>query len=164
MIKFLLVLASLALSLSANAQWVEGSTIGVRADNPKEPMAIFVNSYTGAGPKEGQWHLLSVTDAGIPADAKSVFLSGLLIITHGTNPETCDLNVSFRAPGNDMVYQASIGQTIEAHIGGGQRSNMATWVPVRNGAIEFYWWRNTAGNWPANCAYGVNLIAQAYLR
>lgn len=164
MVKFFVGLVFVAFSITSNAQWVEGSTIGVRADNPKTPVAIFINSYTGAGPVEGVWHRLTVAEAGIPADAKSVFLSGQLLITHGANAGLCDLNVSFRAPGDPMVYQASIGQTIEAHQGGGQRSNMATWVPIKNGEIEFYWWRNTSGNWPSECAYGVNLNAQAYIR
>lgn len=162
--RFLSAALPLFLSLSSHAQWVEGSTIGVRADNTKTPVAIFINSYTGYGPEEAKWHRLTLAESGIPLDAKSVFLSGQLIITHGNNPGVCDLNVSFRAPGDAMVSAASIGQTIETQVGGGQRSNMATWVPVKNGEIEFYWWRNTTGNWPANCAYGVNLIAQAYLR
>jgi hypothetical protein len=163
--KLLAFIFTACTSIAANAQWIEGNTIGVRADNTKTPVAIFINTYTGVGPVQKQWHRLSTTAMGIPADAKSVFLSGLLIITHGTNSEICDLNVSFKAPGDDMVSAASIGQTVEAHIGGGQRSNMATWVPIKNGEIEFYWWHTTPnGTWPDYCAYGINLNAQAYVR
>lgn len=160
---FALLLASL-LSIAASAQWVEGNTVGVRADNSKAPNAIFLNSATPTGPSEKVWHRISVASLDIPEDALSVFLSGMLIITHGYNPQTCDLWITFRAPGNDMVAGNYIGQTIETQVGGGIRSNMSTWAPVKNGEIEFYWSRNTAGPYPSECAYGINLSAQAYVR
>lgn len=160
---FALLLASL-LSITASAQWVEGNTVGVRADNSKAPNAIFLNSATPTGPAENVWHRIPVSRLDIPSDALSVFLSGMLIITHGNYSQTCDLHITFRAPGNDMVAGNYIGQTIETAIGSGQRSNMSTWTPVVNGEIEFQWNRNTYGPYPNECAYGINLSAQAYVR
>lgn len=161
------VLAILILSLitfTSHAGWVENSTIGVRDDNSKAPIAIFVNTYTNTGPPEAVWNRISLSSLGIPPDASGVFLSGILIITHGTTIQTCDLTISFRAPGDTIDAGNYIGQTIEASVGSGQRSNMSTWAPARNGEIEFYWKRNTTGQWPTECSYGMNLSAQSYVR
>lgn len=149
---------------SAFGQWVEGTTIGVRADNSKMPNFVFVNTYSGHGPQENAWVRVPVKDLGVPEDALSVFLSGILVITHGYTFQTCDVVVSLRAPGDTMDAGNFIGQAIEAAIGSGQRSNMSTWAPVRDGHVEFLWWRSTRGQWPQECAYGINLSAQAYVR
>lgn len=161
------IFAILALSLvtfTANAGWVEGSVTGIRDDNSKAPIALFINSYTNTGPASGVWHRITLSSMGIPSDAKGVFLSGILIITHGTTTQTCDLTISFRAPGDTLDAGNYIGQTIEAITGSGQRSNMSTWAPARDGEIEFQWRKNTSGQWPSECAYGINLSAQAYIR
>lgn len=146
----------------AQAGWVTGQ-IHVRDDNSKSPIAIFINSYTDAGPLAGNWYSIDVTTLGIPKTAKSVFLSGILIITHGTTPGLCDLTVAFRAPGDSLDPGNYIGQTIEPWVGGGSRSTMSTWAPVKNGLVEFQWNRSTSGLWPLNCSYGINLSAQAYV-
>lgn len=161
MIKFLLLLC---FPMLAAADWVEGSIAGVRNDNSKAPIAVFVNSYTPAGPGAGQWVSIDTAPMGIPADAKAVFLSGVLIITHGTTQQTCDLQVSLRAPGDQLNAGNYIGQTIEASVGNGMRSNMSSWVPVKNGHFEFWWYRSTYGQWPSECAYGINLSLQQYIR
>jgi len=162
-IKALILAALLSISIPvASAEFYEG-THGVVQGSPRAADFIFINSYTGAGQAAGQWNTLYVGDI-VPADVKAIYLSGLLIITHGTSQETCDIYTSFRALGNDTPSGFHSGQTIEAHIGGGQRSNTALWVPVTDGYIEFYWYRSTGGNWPTNCAYGVNLAIQAYVR
>lgn len=148
--------------LLAHAGWVSG-TLHVRDDNSVTPNAVFINSYTPVGPAAGAWVTIDVSSLGIPPTAKSVFLSGILIVTHGTNSVTCDLTISFRAPGNSMTAGNYIGQAIEAAVGGGQRSTMSTWAPVKDGKIEFQWNRNTFANWPTDCAYGINLSAQAYV-
>ncbi len=144
--------------------WIEGSQIGVRTDNSKNPNAIFVNTGTPAGPVENTWHRIKVADLGIPEDAKSVFLAGLLIITQGNTYQTCAIHITFRAPGDAMIAGNYIGQAVEANMGNGIRSNMATWTPVNDGEIEFYWYRTSYGPYPYECAYGINLSAQAYVR
>lgn len=145
--------------------WTECTTIGVPTDNSKQPNAIFVNSYSGSGPSSGSWHEIDISDK-IPEDTKAVFLSGVLIITHGTTSEIANLTIGFRAPGSsfDPNGQNYIGQCIEANTTGGQRSTFATWVPVIDGKFEFRWDRPTTANYPIYSAYGVNLSLQAYVK
>ena len=162
--KKLIGIALFILSSVANAAWVEGTIQGVRDDNSKAPIAIFINSYTGDGQVRGVWHRVQVSSLGIPSSAKAVFLSGLLIITHGYATQTCDLTIAFRAPGDILSAGNYIGQTLEAITGSGQRSNMSTWTPVVNGEIEFQWNANTTGQYPDECSYGINLSAQSYVR
>ena len=100
----------------------------------------------------------------MPTGVKSVFLTGLIIITHGTTAATCDLTFAVRAPGDTLAAGNYICQTVEAHVGGGQRSGCSTWAPVVNDEIEFQWNRNTFTAYPAGCAYGINLSAQAYIQ
>lgn len=158
------ILSFLFFCQSCFAQWVEGTTIGVRADNSTRINALFVNSWSGYGPQAGVWTRISVRDLGIPDDAISIFLTGILVITHGYTPQICDLHLSIRAPGDNMDPGNYIGQAVEVDTKGGQRSNMSSWAPVRDGHIEVHWTRSTYGQWPAECAYGINLSAQAYLR
>jgi len=151
--------------LSAQASWTEGTTVGVRTDGTTLVNAIFINSYTGSGPAAGSWNVVDATSFGIPSDAKSIFLSGILIITHGSTSQTCDISIAFRAYGNTTQTAGNyIGQSVEAHIGGGQRSTMSTFVPLNEGKFEFIWNRNTTGQWPSECAYGINLSAQSYIK
>lgn len=162
--KKLLAAFLLFFSLPAAADWAEGSTFGVRTDNTKTPTAVFLNSYTGVGVPSGQWQTIDVSTLGIPADAKAVFLSGILIITHGSVTQTCDLQVSLRGYGDNLAANNYIGQAVETHIGGGQRSTMSAFVPVIDGKFQFLWTRSTFGQWPGECAYGVNLSAQGYVK
>ena len=75
-----------------------------------------------------------------------MFLSGILIMTHGTSLETADLNISFRSVENDelcptpQTYKSVqyIGQAVEASVGNGQRSNMETCVTAKNGKFQFH--------------------------
>jgi len=148
--------------------WVSGQ-IYVRNDNSKYPIAIRNYSEepdypTGYGDKSGEWVDVDVTQLGLPADTKSVFLSGILIISHGTNNVDCNLTVTFRAPGNDLQALHYAAQAIEPFISGGQRSTMSQWVPVINGKFEYQWNRNTFEAWPMGCSYGINLSLQAFVR
>lgn len=113
----------------------------------------------------GTWYIVDLAPFGVAADAKAAFLSGLLIITHGTTPETADLHITFARP-DDAVANCSkyIGQAIEPFVGGGQRSNMATWVPLVGGKFKFCFNTATGGTSPANSAYAVNLTLQAWGR
>lgn len=169
-----LFLGALVALLWANAEaatWFEGTRIGVRMHDAydSEPGAfplVFANSYSypQINPA-GQWHRVEVASAGIPDDVQSVFVTGRLVITHGTNPETCDLTVAFRAPGAWWVGGGDfLGQAVEAQVGAGIRSTFALFVPVREGAFEWQWGRSTGGSWSRNCAYGVFLYPQAYVR
>lgn len=149
---------------TAFAQWTRSTEMYTSQDNSKGPIPVFVNSVAPIGPAAGQWVQVDLKPLGVEANAKSAFLSGLLIITHGSAPQACDLTVSMRAPGSPLAAGNYLGQTVEAHIGGGQRSGFASWVPLVNGVFEFQWNRSTFGQWPTECAYGINLSLQAWTR
>lgn len=131
--------------------------------------AVYVGTHLGANnygtQGANQWHLVDLKPFGVTSDAIAAFLSGLLIITHGNAAETADLCIVFRQPGDaSCPTTAYIGQTIEAAVGGGQRSTMGTWVPLSGGCLEFSYSVNTPGDWPANSSYGINLSLQAWAR
>ena len=153
--------------------------MAVAAGDAKYPTGIFINTTAGVSgnPPYGTWNTLDLVNGhdpvsgqpfNIPSDVKAVFISGLLIITHGATPEVAGIAITFRAPGNPLPGgDNKLMQTIEAAIGGGQRSNAAVWVPVVNGKVEWYWWVENglpAFNWPTNSAYGANLSIQGYMR
>jgi len=157
---FLLLITSFA----ANAGWVEGTTIGVRDDNPKIPVVLFINTYTNTGDTPDTWHQINVNSLGVPSDAISVGLGGVGIITHGTTAELCEITVTFRAPGNSLNIGDYIIQVIEPHLNGGERQTAFVQTPVVNGYIEYSWHRATTGEWPDHCSYGMNLAIQNYIR
>ncbi len=149
----------------APAGFVEGATVGVAAASPSQLSAVFMNSYTGNGTAEfpeNEWSTVDVA-ALVPAGTKAVFLSGILIITHGSVEETCDLTLAYRTAGEtaDHAYSA---QSVETMVAGGQRTPHSTWVAVRDGKFQIKWRRSTQGQWPDHCAYGINLSLVAYVR
>lgn len=154
--------------------WVEGSKIGVLTDNPEAYPAIFVNSVNPeTTPPAGEWISLQVAQFGIPADAKAVYIGGILIITHGRKTQLCDLTVTFAKPGSTSTTGNYIFQAIEAQTEGGQRSTAGAWVPVVDGVTVWQWGRGDVktqypkgaiGPYPTECSYGINLSVQAYIR
>jgi hypothetical protein len=150
--------------------WQKSTEIYTDKRSSKHPIAIFMNSMNAANfipPNIGgqnQWHRIDLKPLGVSADAKSAFLCGLLVITHGTNPQEGQVTCSFKSPSSTMHHANYMGQSIESHIGGGQRSNIATWCPLENGEFDFsYNWIGD-GLWSANCSYGINLSLQAWTR
>jgi hypothetical protein len=154
--------------------WVEGSKIGVLTDNPESYAAIFVNSINpDTTPPAGEWIALKLAQFGIPADAKAVFIGGILIITHGRKTQLCNLTVTFAKPGSTSATGNYIFQAAEGQTEGGQRSTAGTWVPVVDGVTLWQWARGDVktqypkgaiGPYPAECSYGINLSVQAYIR
>ncbi len=135
------------------------------AHTPIQFTAIFLNSYTGEGLDTfpaNEWSTVDLSGI-LPEGTKAVYLSGLLIITHGTEEELCDLTLAYRNHGerDDHIY---IAQTVETAVQGGQRTPHSIWIPVLEGKFEIKWSRSTDGTWPAHCSYGINLKAVGYLR
>ena len=118
------------------------------------------------GPQdEGVWHHVDLKPFGVGQDAKVAFLAGLLLITRGGTNEIADIRLTFRAAGDQTAScDKYLGQAIEANVGGGQRSNMASFVPLKNGEFEFCFHFNTPGQYPTNSAYGINISLQAWGR
>lgn len=145
--------------------WEETTRFGFNVKNSKYPQAIFVNNYSGGTPPAGVWHTVDVSSLGLPADVKWVALGGLLIITHGTIQQQCNLTLTTRAFGDTLDAGEYNAQAIEPHLGGGQRSTFFTIVPVRDGRFEWQWRADMAAyTWPNYCAYGINLSIEAYGR
>jgi hypothetical protein len=161
----LLSLLLVLLAAPASAQWVEGTRIGVNADNSKAPLALYIGGNYDAWRDEhaiprpmapDQWH--TVTLSNIPSDSIAVFLSGLMVITHPLTPVICNLTATFRAPGSTLHpgnYQIQVAATRTLD---GPRSTVATWVPVKHQQFEFFY-TMTPG-----CPSLINLSLQAYLR
>lgn len=137
--------------------------------------AVYVQTHLPSGnlgPQQtGVWHTVDLGAFGVPPDAVSAFLSGMLVITGGSTAEVADIQVGFRQPGDTTPCTKYIGQTVYQTnvvsgqtIGGGQRSNMATWVPLADGKFEFCYLLSTQGAWPANASYAINLSLQAWAR
>jgi len=133
---------------------------------------VFLNTYTGDGVTtpwngklftRGAWTRVDLS-AHLPADAKSVFLTGILIITHGTNVETADLTINLKPPSSPENPGNYEGQVIETMTFGGQRSPFASWVSVEDGKFDFYWNAPIQGAWPDWSSYGVSLQLQAFTR
>lgn len=114
---------------------------------------------------EGTWYRVNLSRWGVPIDAKAAFFGGMLLITHGTIVETADIHATFKRPGDTTATcDKYFGQTTEAHVGGGQRSNLATWIPLENASFDWCYTTTTSGNWPANSSYGVNMTLQMWGR
>ncbi|MBV1693669.1 MAG: hypothetical protein KGP27_04325 [Hyphomicrobiales bacterium] len=130
------------------------------------PVHIQVGAQTPVGPQQnGVWVQFDLTPWGVPPDARAVFLAGLLIITHGTRTETANLDIAFRAPGDTTAQCGNkIGQSVEAHVGGGQRQTMSLWVPVVDGLVEMCMTRSTLGQWPTTSAYAATFTIQAWAK
>lgn len=166
--KFLTLLIATLISMSAHAGFITG-TLHTRDDNSKAMQAVFSNNYNNTGSPFNQWVTIDTTtlcDGSsncLPTGVKGIFVSGILIITHGTTNEACDLNFAARAYGDLLNEGNSICQTIEPFLGGGQRSGCSTWIPVVNDKFQIYQKTNTPGTWPDHCSYGINLVVQAYV-
>lgn len=130
------------------------------------PKAIFWNSYTAAGPAANVWHTLDMTQFGVPATAKAVFLQGGLNITGGLAGGICNSYFFVRKDipfDPKIVYWFGMGQAMTSLLGEGDRKSIATFVPLVNGEFAWTWTRNTQGEWPEQCSYGGNFNIQGYV-
>ena len=161
----LIIVLLIAAGCHKSSGFVEGTTIGIAAHNPNAFPVIFFNTYTGEGLAtfpENEWTTVDVTGI-IPDGVKAIYLSGLLIITHGTLEEICNLTLAYRDQGETGDYPY-IAQTVETVVNGGARTPHSIWVAAHDGKFQIKWRRSTTGNWPENCAYGINLNLAGYLR
>lgn len=125
---------------------------------------LFINTTNSVPVPPGQWVTIDAKANFVPADATAILVQGTLIITHGTTPASCDLQIYVREPGRTYSAFGAFGQVIETAVGGGQRSPWTFVIPVEDGKFEFWWSRSTQGDWPTHCAYGVNLRVAGFWR
>lgn len=155
-----LLISHLTATFNAS-DWIDITKIHISKKSPTQQQVIFVNSFTEVGPIANTWHIVDMSN-DLPEEAKAVNLVGILIITHGLNSETADLELFFRAYG-ETDYYLYTGQVIEASIYNGQRSTMSVWIPLSSDKkFEFYWTRTNAGQYPSWSAYGINLSLNAW--
>lgn len=116
------------------------------------------------GAQPDTWVEVDLKPLGVPVDAKAAFLSGILIITNPAQSEIADMRITFARPSDpDAIPTDYIGQTC-IQGDGGQRSNMACWVPLENGSFKFFYHVTSEGSYPDHPCYGVNLSVQAWVR
>lgn len=146
--------------------------------------AIYVNTYANVGPASAPltgvfglpspvgWHEIDVTKFGVPAGATAVYLQGQINITGGQDaPVLCNAYV-YLGDSEWMqtlnpalkVFRFGMGQAMTMFYGGGDRKMISSWVPVENGKFRWQWTRNTEGEWPEHCSYGLNFNLQGYTR
>ena len=142
------------------------SQVRMYADNPIYFGTNISNGGNyGTQTSQNVWHRDDLKPLGVPADAKAAFLSGMLIITHGTAAGTANVQMTARKVGDNNSDQSKyLMQTIEAHVGGGQRSNASFWVALSNGEFEFSYSHNQTVPWPTGSAIGANFSLQAWAR
>jgi len=130
------------------------------------PVYVQLGTSYPAGPtQQNVWHRVDLKPWGVPADAKFAMLNGLLVITHGTNPQIADIKVTFRSPADITADPTRyIGQCIEAHIGGGQRTNMSAIVALLNGEFDYAYSATGPIGWPDYASYAINLSLDGYAR
>jgi hypothetical protein len=150
------------------SRFVEGSTIGIAADNPKQHNVLFVNTTDPATTERwppNRWNVVDCSSI-VPEDTKAVALSSLLIITHGKKSAIADLTVAVRRQGstldNSKNYHA---QTIETDAAGGQRTPDTIWVALSSDLkFEVFWTKTDERSYPEGSAFGINMNLFGYLR
>lgn len=109
------------------------------------------------------WHTVDATVFGVPADARFIFLSGILIITKANPAGNADLRLYIRKFGS-TDEPGVIGQTVIGPETGGQRSTMASWVTLNCGKFQFKYVLSTGPSGPPYITYGANLSIQMWAR
>lgn len=150
----------------AQTGWLDCTRYLVRNDNPKGPVALFVNtnpSGPSAGPTESTWIDYEAETFGLPHHIRAINLGGILGITPGATAGTCFLAVSARTYGDTLDAANYLFETI---IGEGttdsDRTNASAWIPVTDGKWQMYWTSlPSTHNYPTNCSHLINLAVQA---
>ena len=110
---------------------------------------------------DNEWITVSVSDR-VPESAKTIFLTGIMIVSNGHIAQTGNMTLSFRRKGEekDFAYQH---QTCICKVPECARSCIAVWVPLNEDKeFEFKWTRSTFGPWPSHPSYGMSLSLNAW--
>lgn len=161
----ILVLTTLTASDPLTEFTTTGSTFHVAKHSPTQTWIAQINTYTLYGLSDysaDQWHTLDVS--GFAPGAQAVFLSVVLIITHGQTAESCVLGFYVRNWGDDTIAWGPASQLTVPLLGDGGRMNYTDWVSVTDGKFDFKWTTTTPGTWPEHCSYGLAIRVSAYAR
>lgn len=151
------------------ARWILTADGGIYTDQ-KHLVCIFASK--GQSPYDfpiDTWQTVDVTlpPFHVPSDSAAIYISGEMIITHGSEPESCNLTLTTRGFGDsDIAVGDYIGQTVNNVISGGERSNHSTWVPLIDGKFQWAWHYSTPyqNQYPSYASYGLNFSLQRYVR
>lgn len=168
----------------SDSGWIEGDVIGVPALTPKNTaIAVYWNDHNKVGipddsigvrplnlatPNPGAWHKICVYDscpnlAGL--NLKAVLLYSELLITHGTAPETSDIEIYLRKHGVADEPPAYSIHAVAGLMSEGNRSHSSIWVPLdEDGCLDFKWGSTGGIGNPSHSEFGFAVNINAYLR
>jgi hypothetical protein len=153
-----LALLCLLVSVPAQAQWVTANRVSVLTGSPATGRPHLFASTVGslANYPPDVWHTVDLVEA--PTTTLAADVRGLLVITNASTV-ICDIQVTFRAPG-DLLASGNYQMQAVAIPGDGARSNASVIVPVVNRQFQFIW------KFPPSCgvlpsAVAINLSVQA---
>ncbi len=102
-----------------------------------------MNNVNPGFPPADVWHTVDLRQQGLTTAqvqaARWAGIGGIAIITHGTNPQQCNLTLTVRAYGSTLAGADDIVQAIEPHVGGGVRSSFFVTTPVVDGKFQWQW-------------------------
>lgn len=182
--KYLLFAVLLAASpaIAQYVPWTEGAVIGVKRSSPQDgPTVLYINTTPGNGysvPYSNNfWGWIDITPNHVPDGTKAVFVGGIMSILGGYALDACNLTVALAAgdttADHPYIFQAVLGpsriQGYGIDLATGTREIVGAWVPLDDsGNLRFkvHWWTNSGdtSDFPANCAFFVNLQVEAYVR
>lgn len=110
---------------------------------------------------DNEWITISVADR-VPENAKSIYLTGILIVSSGNSPQVGNMTVSFRRKGETKDYRHS-HQSCICGSPEYSRSGVSVWVPLNEDKeFEFKWVRSTFGSYPDFPAYGMSIFLNGW--
>jgi hypothetical protein len=158
LIRSALLVCLVASSASAQTLWVTANRVSVLTGSPAAGRPHLFASTVGslATYPPDVWHTVDLVEA--PTTTLAADVRGLLVITNASSV-ICDVQVTFRAPG-DLLASGNYQMQAVAIPGDGARSNASVIVPVVNRQFQFIW------KFPPSCgvlpsAVAINLSVQA---
>lgn len=159
--KMALIVLLLLLSRAAGAGWTEEGACYVYDGEGERPPRYHLLGIEGESEvPSGAWVSVDVTPSGVPRDAVSAQLSGVMVITHGTVAQTCGYTLYVRRFG--ARHWHIFGKAVEAKVENGQRINWNFRAPLRDGKFEMWWDQYGQRGWPTGCGFDVAVIVTGY--
>ena len=131
---------------------------------------IFINNgdenYNFVRWPNNKWHRLTLSEWGIPPEAKAVLIMGRLAITSGTYELATELEISFKKPSEAATIDIHSRYCLQAQCfkGVSAREVQSTLLIPEAGLIDFGWNNKPAGKlkYPAQPSVGINLCFKQY--
>lgn len=150
------------------SKWLKLDKFHIPAEAPTQYEVLWFNSYAPGTERpsglleHGVWHVIDLSHL-LPATARAVYLSGQLIVTHGSLSETANMRVWYRKHGVDGYDDQwdYFHQCVE--VVHGQRSPAGVWIPLSDDQkFEVCWNRSNTYQYPTYSAYGIRMFIGAW--